>query len=919
MTASGHKIHTSTYQVMEIPDASFTPFQIIAGGDVLSAVSQGFQHLMNSVASLSFLSTSVSIIFCYAPDNGSADIQNRLQLYFEIRSADLEILNNLSLIVERGPLGCFYPLRKTVTFQIPSKRFNAATRIIRRQEKIRPIHSSEFNDRIPQHYITIKSFSPNEQNDYLDIDRVLAGLDVPVLIIKRVMPVDIQAECTTHTRYLAHLESINRYWDRDEDESDIWVNFNSTVSSQATVAQNIRPLRRRDPLADDILRTQRRFHESLFQPHLEFGILTLTPSPTISRLIASLVAESAFRDGSYRLEACDVDPEMSQIEFLPPYRTPPPPGSEQETDLYAPLAKLVHVAPVKELSGLFRFPVASITSLCCIRKNTDPPHTKEKASILIGHESASFSVADNDLPRGPLLDSCNKSLFNSGAPGFGKTTSTINILLQLHANDIPFIVLEPVKTDYRIIKSFGTSDNTNARSLARTLEIYTPGDETVSPFRHNPLQLLPRISMDEHIGNLLNCFFAAMPATWPLPALIGEGLELVYENVDLNKPPVIADLITATGHVIDSKGYSTETLSDIRAAMEVRLGVLARRTMGKVFQCNQNVPSIAHLVQVPALIEMDHLSPDHACLLTLFLLTQVREYLRVTPQSDQKLRYVIVLEEAHRIAGAQHKTQPSPDVADAKGHATEIICQALVELRGLGVGVIIIDQFPSAVAPEVIKSTTTKLAFHQVAQQDREEVGSAMLFGQAEMEEIARLGVGEAFFITEGYYKPCKIQTTNLHSQLNFDTPILNDNILPYIKNELWYQQAFINRRFYELSRLKEDMDIFDLERMEINRQFIHLLSQDPTLHANEKKAHLNQLITETEALKKYLKSSLKDFLNTSFKKYYQPVEGQSINDAAVLALQNNLAERYKMVIQPDIQKALLAMDAFIERCKATK
>ena len=43
-----------------------------------------------------------------------------------------------------------------------------------------------------------------------------------------------------------------------------------------------------------------------------------------------------------------------------------------------------------------------------------------------------------------------------------------------------------------------------------------------------------------------------MPATWPLPALIGEGLEHVYNNMDSKKPPIIEDLIAATENVLIS-------------------------------------------------------------------------------------------------------------------------------------------------------------------------------------------------------------------------------------------------------------------------------------------------------------------------------------------------------------------------------
>ena len=115
------------------------------------------------------------------------------------------------------------------------------------------------------------------------------------------MPVNIQAECMAHTRYLARLESINRDWGSDGDETDIQDIFDSDTAIRFPSTRTVRPLRRRDPLADDILRTQRRFHETLYQPQLEFAILTMAPSQSVAQLIGSLLAESAFKDGSYRL------------------------------------------------------------------------------------------------------------------------------------------------------------------------------------------------------------------------------------------------------------------------------------------------------------------------------------------------------------------------------------------------------------------------------------------------------------------------------------------------------------------------------------------------------------------------------------------------------------------------------------------
>ena len=325
---------------------------------------------------------------------------------------------------------------------------------------------------------------------------------------------------------------------------------------------------------------------------------------------------------------------------------------------------------------------------------------------------------------------------------------------------IPFLVFEAVKTEYRGLKTFRKHTDQWVRRLAEELEIYTPGNENVSPLRYNPLEVLPGISQDEHIDNILSCFNAAMPLSGPLPALLGEALERVYENhPGMDRPPIMADLVDSAQKVLTEKGYSPDTNSDIRGALEVRLGGLTRRSIGRVFQCRRSIPSIEHLMEVPAVIELDRIPRDQACILTLFILMGIREALRAVPKSDKVPRYVIIIEEAHNIVGRTGEAQPSPDIADPKAFAAEYLCRMLAEVRALGVGIIIVDQLPSAVAPEVVKNTTTKLAFRQVYKEDREVIGASMLLSPMEIEELARLKVGEAFFYTDGYHRPRRITT----------------------------------------------------------------------------------------------------------------------------------------------------------------
>jgi hypothetical protein len=350
-----------------------------------------------------------------------------------------------------------------------------------------------------------------------------------------------------------------------------------------------------------------------------------------------------------------------------------------------------------------------------------------------------------------------------GLPGSGKTTSNIATLLQLFQRGIPFLVVECAKKEYRVLKILGDDRRPEVRGLAKKVEIYTVGSEKVSPFRFNFLEVLRAVEIAEHIENVMYCIKASIPVSaGSLPALLLEALEELYESYNQREhPPVIADLIDAIQRVLARKGYSRETRSDMQTAIETRLGILDRGIIGKVFQCRHGT-AIEHLLAVPCIIEMDVLPADQMRLLVLFILVYIRLYLKTLPISSKGLRYVIFLEEAHVIFGRRSGGAASEELADTDAAIADVISRMLVELRALGVGVVLSDQHPSRLDSAAVKSVGSILAFRQVHKEDREELGSSMLFKEVQMQEIARLRPGEAFFFTEGYFGPQRIITPNL-------------------------------------------------------------------------------------------------------------------------------------------------------------
>ena len=925
-----------TYRVDCLPDPAYPYYQRIAGGDVRRAIRRDTEHVLRAVANLPSESASVAIRFVYEPNGTASSPQARLAISLIAAPRKRVVAKSLGVLLERGPLARFYELEPIESASATWEHVQAICDVVRRESAVTPLHGPDVNASIPSVYYTIRSFEPQSQNDYLTLDSVLDQINERVTVELCVEPADVTEAAWEHTRYLARLQSINRLHDPDESDELLSPGLLEADEPYGTGTRSLlRPLRYRDPLADEVLRGQQQFHGTLLDPHLKFYIRIFAETEAVARLVGSTIGESAFEDGSYRLLVNRRgEPRFDEVLGQPgdprvvPAHTHATILPEESRGLYHGLACLAHVASVDELAGAFRLPVASQGSPCCIRKNTDPPVVDDPTLLTFGHDeqtAATCLTKDHDrIPRGLRLGQLTRHAFLSGVPGNGKTTAVQNLLVQLHGHGIPFLLIEPTKTEYRVFKTLKDHPDKRVRRLAREMAVYTPGVEEVSPFRLNPLQVLNGISRDAHIEQVLNCFKAAMPMSGPLLPLLAEALEEVYErHPDEANPPVLPDLLACAERVLASKGYSAETCSDVRAALEVRLGLITRRSTGRMFQCPLSVPSVEQLVQGYTLLELDALSRDEACLSTLFILTSIREHIRTTASPVDGVRLVIVLEEAHNIVGRCRDAAPSEENADPRAFAAEFICRMLVEFRALGVGLVIVDQHPSAVAPEVIKSTATKLAFRQVDKEDRDDLAATMLLGAIDYEEIARLVTGEAYFYTEGYYGPRRIRTPDLHRELDLPAVPIGQTIVPFLRDDPWFAEAARARRSAQLAQLDRRMDDFDTVRLEIARNAAHLVVQHPRILAlprgQEQANRLGRLAQRARALRERLRSALRTFVRDHYRPLLGPPDEVDLCDVNQDAMHKTLGERFEGVIEPDTTGCLDVLDRLIADCTSRR
>jgi len=815
------------YDIPSVPDCTHHSLVTLCGGNVREHIFGAGEHLLRMIANFQEGQITLAIRFIFKPetDNG---IQQRLKLQLAVKIGEGVSEDTVKQLIDSGPLAEFYEIRDNKGPQeeyLLGCDFPAVCEVVHQEETVKPLISKEQNPgRIPTVYYSLYPFEAKPDNDYLMIDTLLSKMEKACVVEMLVCPVNQTDDLEAQYKYITRLRSVNEYGDDSSINSQVENIFGDEEDYQkrpTTLALE----RKRDPMADDIAQEHQEFHRKLRQPQLLFNIKAFAMNQENALMLASAVAESGLSAGKYNLVSYNKEDSEDRVEWLNDsynnsckmdislHAMYPGVWSKELPKGYWRMSRLCHIASVDELKGVIRLPVGGYGSPRCIRKSTDPQVSTNKKSILIGDDLESKDSGERkfgELSKLSSIFNCTKPtnlesrlplamltkhMFVAGVPGSGKTTAVYNMLVQLFRLRKPFLVIETAKTEYRVLKTLQNHPDETVKKMARQLRIYSPGNDMVSPFRFNPLFFPEGITLDEHISQILSCFEAAMPMGGPLQALIAEAVEEVYEDRDSGNFPQMTDLVDATGRIMESKKYEGEIKSNLNAAIEVRLGMLTRRAMGRIFQCQDSIPSIKELLEYPTIIEMDYLSQDHACLLTLFLLSAIREQIKVDPDRRCKdLHHVTVIEEAHNIVGRTGSAKASEDIADPKAFAAQYISRMLAELRALGEGIIIADQLPSAVAPEVVKNTGTKLAHRLVSNEDRQDLGGAMLLGGVEIEEIARLKPGEAYFYTEGLHLPRRVRCLNANAYLELTDFADNDTITSYIAGEDWFVNDRIRR-----------------------------------------------------------------------------------------------------------------------------
>lgn len=420
------------------------------------------------------------------------------------------------------------------------------------------------------------------------------------------------------------------------------------------------------------------------------------------------------------------------------------------------LRRLHRLVSLNEIAGFFRFPIPGRSGCPGIPTDTGAlestsSHSTPPPTLVLGKEIVDNRLGTENIAL-PLRDLAKSALI-VGMPGSGKTTLCFALLDQLwRTHRVPFLVLEPAKTEYRALLTLP--------ALRDDIWVFTVGNERVSPFRLNPFEVPEGIAVSEHISALVTCFTGAFELWDPLPMIIEQAIRKAYEARDWSEyelggerpdlePPTMEHVYQEALAIAEKSSYRGESAGNIKGALEARLGSLLVGPKGRCFNNRRSIP-LGELLSRPVVLELDALNENEKALLMMFVLTLVREHAKATRRSGAPLSHVLLLEEAHVVIGRDNNGGGS-EKGNPKLVSTRMFTRAIAEMRALGEGIVIADQLPTAIAPEAVKNTSLKVMHRLVSADDRNELGQAMIFDAGQIEQAATLSPGRAFVHMEGW------------------------------------------------------------------------------------------------------------------------------------------------------------------------
>lgn len=345
--------------------------------------------------------------------------------------------------------------------------------------------------------------------------------------------------------------------------------------------------------------------------------------------------------------------------------------------------------------------------------------------------------------------SLTSHVFVTGSTGCGKSNTVYRLLDEADTN---FLVIEPAKGEYRY-------------EFEGQARVYGTNFLMGEILRINPFVFPKGIHVYEHIDRILEVFNVCWPMYAAMPAVLKEAVIRAYEKVgwDLKGSrndlgdlyPTFKDVCEEVDSYIELSDYSADTRGDYKGSLKTRLDSLTNGINELVF-CDGCTPD-EDLFDSKAIVDLSRVgSSENKALIMGILVIKLQER-RMSQRdgiSNEKLKHITVIEEAHNLL-RNRQASGSPETGGGiAAKSVEMISNAIAEMRTYGEAFVIVDQAPGLIDMAAIRNTNTKIIMRLPDQDDRALVGKAANLNDDQIQELAKLQRGVAAIYQNEWIEP---------------------------------------------------------------------------------------------------------------------------------------------------------------------
>ena len=398
----------------------------------------------------------------------------------------------------------------------------------------------------------------------------------------------------------------------------------------------------------------------------------------------------------------------------------------------------------------------------------------------------------------------NKHIFITGVTGTGKTTTCQKLLLE---SELPFLVIEPAKTEYRILMN---------NEKTKDILIFTLGNDKVAPFRLNPFEFFEGESITSRVDMLKAAMEASFDMEAAIPQIIESAMYSCYEdygwNIDTDENekfenpydegvysfPTLEDLLNKVETEVTKHNFDDRLKKDYIGSITARLQGLLVGSKGQMLNSRRSI-DFRELIEKKVVLEIEGIkNGTEKSLVMGFILTNLCEALRAKYNKDKHFKHITLIEEAHRLL-----SKYSPGDSLNKKNSIETFADMLAEVRKYGESLIIADQIPNKMTPEVLKNTNTKIVHKIFAEDDKEAIGNTISLSKEQKDFLSSLPTGRAIVFSQSWTKAIQVQIermTDTTSDENIDEDRLRNRVEDfYVAN--YKKGIFVGTKYEKITK----------------------------------------------------------------------------------------------------------------------